>query len=69
MTNEYIQQKFSELLYELGECNFNVLTDEAWQTYVNENKKFSEKQLQLLKRFAEDIVQEELTELSQKYIR
>ena len=69
MTNEYIQQKFSELLYELGECNFDVLSSEAWQTYVNGNKKFSEKQLQILKEFAEDIVQQELTELSQKYIR
>ena len=69
MTNEYIQQKFSELLYELGECNFNILTYEAWQTYINGNKKFSEKQLKILKEFAEDIVQEELTELSQKYIR
>ena len=69
MTNEYIQQKFSELLYELGECNFDILTSEAWQTYVNGNKKFSEKQLQILKEFAEDIVQQELTELSQKYIR
>ena len=69
MTNEYIQQKFSELLYELGECNFDILTSEAWQTYVNGNKKFSEKQLQILKEFAEDIVQEELTELSKKYIR
>jgi len=69
MTTEYIHKKFSELMYELSECNFSAINNEFYNKYVNGNEKFSEKQIQIFKEFAEDIVQEELTELSKKYIR
>jgi len=69
MTTEYIQQKFSSLMHELSECNFSAFNDEFYQKYVNRNEKFSKKQIEIFKEFAEDIVQEELTELSKKYIR
>jgi len=69
MTTEYIQQKFSELMYELAECNFSAINHEFYHKYVDGHEKFSEKQIQIFKEFAEDIVQEELTELSKKYIR
>jgi hypothetical protein len=58
MTNEYLQEKFKELIYELGEINFNAIKDDFWQKYINENQKFNEKQLECLRRFAEDFLED-----------
>lgn len=69
MTDKYIQQKFSELIYELGECNFNAITTEFWNKYINYNEPFNQEQLEIFKYFAEDIIQNELKELTKRYIK
>ena len=69
MTDEYLQQKFGELIYELGEINFNAIKDDFWQKHINENKNFNEKQLECLRYFAEDLIEHELKEITKKYIR
>ena len=69
MTDEYLQQKFGELIYELGEINFNAIKDDFWQKHINENVPFNEKQLESLRYFAEDLIQHELSELAETYVR
>ena len=69
MTDKYLQQKFVELIYELGEINFSAITDEFWEKHINDNQDFNKKQLDILRHFAEDIIEHELKEISKKYIR
>ena len=51
MTNEYLQQKFGELIYELGEINFNAIKDDFWEKHINDNQDFNAKQLDSLRHF------------------
>ena len=69
MTNEYLQQKFGELIYELGETNFDAIKDDFWQKHINENENFNEKQLESLRHLAEDLIEHELKEITKKYDR
>ena len=69
MTDEYLQQKFGELIYELGEINFNAIKDDFWEKHINDNQDFNAKQLDSLRHFAEDLIQHELKEITKKYIR
>lgn len=69
MTDKYLQQKFAELIYDLGEVDFNAITTEFWQKYINENTPFNEKQLESLRYFAEDLIQHELSEIAETYIK
>ena len=66
MTNEYLQQKFGELIYELGEINFSAIKDDFWQKHINENQNFNEKQLECLRNFSEDLIEHELKEITKK---
>jgi len=49
MTDEFIQQKFKELFYMLGEEDFNVIKNESWDLYINKNHPFNDKQLEELR--------------------
>ena len=69
MTDEYLQQKFGELIYELGEINFNAIKDDFWEKHINDNQDFNVKQLDSLRCFAEDLIKHELKEITKKYIR
>lgn len=46
-----LEKRFKELLYCLGERNWNILTDEAWDKYINQDTPFTEKQMDDLKHF------------------
>jgi Fe-S cluster biosynthesis and repair protein YggX len=64
MTNDFLQQKIGEIIYILGERNFNVIKDEAWQKYINEHQPFNEKQLNEFRLYMESLV-EDFTELKE----
>jgi hypothetical protein len=55
MTNEFLEQKIKELLYHFGEINWNILTTEAWDKYINNHESFNEKQFEDLRHFTYDI--------------
>lgn len=56
MTDEFLEEHFKTLLYSLGECNWNVLTDEAWNEFINNDKPFNEAQLNDLRLFVKDLL-------------
>lgn len=68
MKNEFLQQKLGELIYILGERDFNVIKPETWQLHINENKDFSDKQIQIFKDYLTELIKEanELAEAEQK---
>ena len=51
MTDKEIAQKFSELIYCLGERDFNAIKTEFWNDYINNDKPFNEDQMQTFKWF------------------
>lgn len=51
MTDKEIEQKFKELIYELGEINFNAITNEFWDKYINRHEPFNEIQMKTFKSF------------------
>lgn len=51
MTNEFIEEKFKELIYDLGEVNFDIIKKESWDKYINRNEKFNDKQIKSLREF------------------
>ena len=46
MKEEFLQQKLGELIYILGERNFNAITSEFWQKHINEIQQFTPKQIE-----------------------
>ena len=46
-----LEENFRTLLYDLGECNWRILTPEAWDKYINRHEPFTEKQIQDIKDF------------------
>lgn len=68
MKNEFLQQKLGELIYILGECDFNVIKPETWQLHINENKDFNDKQIQIFKEYITELVKKanKLAEAEQK---
>ena len=56
MTNEYLQQKLGELIYILGEVNFNFIKNDVWEKHINNNEKFNDKQINEMKSYLEDFL-------------
>lgn len=56
MTNEFLESTFKTLLYDFGEVNWEILTEKAWEKYINKGEKFSEKQIEYLRRFVKDLL-------------
>jgi hypothetical protein len=65
MRNELLQQKLGELIYELGEINFNAITKEFWQKHINESQPFTEKQIESINHWITETA-EELKEIAEK---
>ena len=63
MKNEFLQQKLGELIYILGERDFNAITTEFWQNHINEHKPFNDKQIQEFKDYL-TVLAEEANELA-----
>jgi len=58
MTDKFIEEKFKELLYDFGEINWQILTNEARNEYINNDKKFTEKQLKDCRDFVKGLLDE-----------
>ena len=43
MTDDFLQEIFPSLVYDFGEVNWNIITKEAWDKYINNGQKFNEK--------------------------
>ena len=56
MTNKYLQQKLGELVYLLGEIDFNFIKNEVWEKHINNNEDFNEKQIQEIRDYLEDFL-------------
>jgi hypothetical protein len=56
MTNQFLEQKFKELIYEFGEINWDIIKTESWDEYINNEKPFNEKQLEGLRLFIKDLL-------------
>jgi hypothetical protein len=56
MTDKYLEEKFKELIYDFGEINWNIITTDAWNKYINEDEPFNEIQLKDLRRFVKDLL-------------
>jgi hypothetical protein len=63
MTDEFIEQKFKELFYMFGEEDFNVIKNESWDLYINENHPYNKKQLEELRTWLKGLL-DELTDKS-----
>ena len=66
MTNEFLEDRFKELIYMFGEYNFRIITNEAWNEYINNDKKFTDKQLDDLRGFIKSFF-DDLTDEPGKY--
>jgi hypothetical protein len=58
MTNELLERNFKTLLYDFGEINWSILTDDAWSRFINKDEPFNEKQLENLRQFVNDLLEE-----------
>jgi len=58
MTDEYLEQKFKELIYHFGEINWSIIDKDAWQKFINKDEKFNEQQLKDLRFFVKDLIDE-----------
>ncbi len=58
MTDEFLEEHFKTLLYDFGECNWNIITEDAWNKYINRDDPFDEKQLQDLRHFVKNLIDE-----------
>ena len=56
MTNDFIEQKFKELIYEFGEIDFDMIKKESWEKYINRNEKFNEEQIKTLRNFVKQFL-------------
>lgn len=63
MTDKFLEEQFKTLLYDFGECNWNILTEDSWNKYINRDEPFNEKQLQYLRVFVKTLL-DELTDES-----
>lgn len=53
-----LDRHFKYLFYDLGEIDFQVLKDEAWDKYVNEDEPFSDAQMEHFKTWLENVFDE-----------
>lgn len=58
MTDEYLEQKFKELIYDFGEINWSIIDKDAWQKFINKDERFNEQQLKDLRGFVKDLLDE-----------
>jgi hypothetical protein len=58
MTNDFLEEKFKELIYIFGEINFNIIKAESWDKLINEDEKFNEVQLSDLRHWVKDFLDE-----------
>jgi hypothetical protein len=58
MTNDFLEEKFKELIYIFGEINFNIIKAESWDKLINEDEKFNEVQLNDLRHWVKDFLDE-----------
>jgi hypothetical protein len=58
MTNELLERNFKTLLYDFGEINWGILTEGAWDRFINKDIPFNEKQLENLRQFVDDLLDE-----------
>lgn len=56
MTNEFLEQKFKELIYDFGEINWDIIKAESWDKYINKEEPFNEVQLRNLRSFVKDLL-------------
>lgn len=56
MTNDFIEEKFKELIYDFGEIDFDIIKKESWEKYINRNEKFNEKQIKILRDFVKQFL-------------
>ena len=54
-----LEKRFKEILYCLGERDWDILTTEAWDKYINQDTPFNEKQMEDIKYFV-DLLLEDL---------
>ena len=56
MTNQFLEQKFKELIYHFGEVNWDIIKTESWDKYINNQESFTEKQFEDLRYFVKDLL-------------
>ncbi len=55
MTNQFLEQKFKELIYHFGEVNWDIIKTESWEKYINNQESFTEVQFEDLRYFVKDL--------------
>jgi hypothetical protein len=55
MTNEFLEQKFKELIYIFGEVDWDIIKTECWDKYINDQESFTKKQIEDLRYFVKDL--------------
>jgi DNA-binding transcriptional ArsR family regulator len=58
MNETFLQQKLGELIYLLGEHNFNAITPEFWNKHINKQETFTQKQLEEFALFVSELTVE-----------
>jgi hypothetical protein len=56
MKAEFAQEKLGELIYMLGEKNYNAVTSEFWQKHINEQQPFTDQQIKEFTEWASQLV-------------
>lgn len=57
LDKETLEYQFKKLLYHFGEINWDILTSEAWNDYINNDKKFNDKQIEDLNHFVTNLIE------------
>lgn len=55
MTEQFLQEKLGELIYILGEKDFNCITERFYDKHINHCLPFNEKQITEFKMFLNDL--------------
>ena len=58
MTEDFIEEKFKELIYVLGEIDFDIIKKESWDKYINRDESFNSKQIESLRYFTEELMED-----------
>jgi hypothetical protein len=57
MTDRFLEKTFKELIYIFGEHNWDIIKDEAWTKFINNDEPFTPEQLKDLKLFTKGLLE------------
>lgn len=54
-----LQEKLGELIYDLGERDFDAIKNNFWNKHINKGEKFTDKQIETFELFIEELIEDD----------